>query len=552
MTEEVAYRYDVFISHSQIDEAWVDEWLQPRLEQAGLRVATAADLVVGTIEIEGIEQLVENSRHTVAVLTPAWLKSDGYAFVYKMARTLDPAVLRRKLLPVLLKSGDDDLPKQIERLVKVDLRNKRRWEKELKRLTRDILNETPPPPRADPGLNNLQWLNRWLRYYRRELRRGTIAIGAVWLIASLIGQWIPFQPRQVWVSLGLKADQATQLTQTGDVLLVGGNNIHRRCDTLERGLWRSPDRGKHWETVHAPLEFQDPERGCLLADITGFAVSVALPQRVYAATSHAGLLRSDDTGQTWQQAGGKGLPSPHVIAVAADPTDSERVFVALQEGGLFRSDDGGSQWQRLDQQTEEVACKQGDPLIGTLAASTLLATPNDLIAGTVDPFYFTEAHVPGGVYRSPDGGLCWQQIDDSRGLDEYRALTYAATATTEYILFLSRDWGKEPEENPLGVWRLDLAASSPKRELLWPHRRTVKALTTTGETWRIATPLGKVVQGNLDTPAHTLELPYMFSCFLLTCDVALISEANQGPPLLLADGRVFRLEEGAWWRRWWP
>jgi len=38
MAEPAEYAYDVFISYSHKDEAWVTQTLLPRLEAAGLRV----------------------------------------------------------------------------------------------------------------------------------------------------------------------------------------------------------------------------------------------------------------------------------------------------------------------------------------------------------------------------------------------------------------------------------------------------------------------------------------------------------------------------------
>ncbi len=39
MERSVGYVYDVFISYSPPDREWVDTWLLPRLERAGLRTA---------------------------------------------------------------------------------------------------------------------------------------------------------------------------------------------------------------------------------------------------------------------------------------------------------------------------------------------------------------------------------------------------------------------------------------------------------------------------------------------------------------------------------
>ena len=38
MTKQAGYRYDVFVSYSHADRAWVWDEMLPRLEGAGLRV----------------------------------------------------------------------------------------------------------------------------------------------------------------------------------------------------------------------------------------------------------------------------------------------------------------------------------------------------------------------------------------------------------------------------------------------------------------------------------------------------------------------------------
>ena len=49
MSDQGNYRYDVFISYSHTDRAWVWEELLPRLEQIGLRVCIDnRDFEIGT------------------------------------------------------------------------------------------------------------------------------------------------------------------------------------------------------------------------------------------------------------------------------------------------------------------------------------------------------------------------------------------------------------------------------------------------------------------------------------------------------------------------
>lgn len=551
------YPFDIFISHAPADQEWVDEWLLPRLEAAGLRVAVGyRDFVVGTPMVENIEWAVRSSHRTVVVLTPAWLEDEWNAFEALLVRTMDPAARQRKLLPVLLQPCE--LPELIDSLAKVDLTVERRWEKQLKRLTRDIQDVIPvPPPWKEGGLGDFMRWGRWVRRYRRELRRGFASLCAVWLVGSIVLQLAPFQPRHVWMSQGLRAPNATQLARAGDVLLVGGNNVELGCDHLEKGLWRSADNGGTWQAIHAPLCFERPGQGPVLANIVDFALAETQPERIYAATSDVGLLRSDDAGQTWQRAGDAGLESSQLTKAVVDPGNAEHVFVATQAGGLYRSTDGGRHWERLDRRGPDApSCQRGIILAQTLAVGALLVTPERVLVGTGDPFLLTDAHVPSGVYASEDGGDCWKQVDNGQGRYQYVALAYLPALPEQPLLVLARDWWKEPGSGTWGLWRLDMASSPPRRELLWTHNHTVGALMADDGAdpgWYAVTNFGELVRGSLDVPARVEKLPRLTRCVLPpTCDVDWASDSREDLPILLAGGRVFRLAYGPWWRRVWP
>jgi len=557
MSESSEYLYDVFISYSQPERQWVEEWLVPRLEQAGLRVAVDyLDFTVGMPRIDNIERAVVHSRRTIVVMTPDWLESEWNAFEALLLRTTDPAARQRKLLPVLLIPCEP--PDVIAALETVDLTVERHWEKQLGRLTRDILDVIPvPPPWKGGGVRDFAQWKRWVRRYRRDLRRGAVALCAAWLAGSLTLQIPPFQPRQVWTSLGLHAPHATELVRTGDVLLAGGENVEFGCDHLEQGLWRSVDGGVTWQPVHAPLCFERPGQGQVLANIVGFALADAQPMRVYAATSDVGLLRSDDAGQTWYRTGDTGLESLQLVAVAVGPDDADRVFVAAQAGGIYRSIDGGQHWRRLDQRGAGApACGSGRVLTRTMSVGALLAAPGKLLIGTGYPLDLTDAHVPAGLYASADGGECWEQVDDGGGHYQYVRVAQLAAAPGQPVLALIRDWWKEPGSGTWGLWRLDVSSSPARRELLWAHDHTVGALLVQDGTqprWYAATDLGEAVRGSVDVPAQVERLPRITRCLLPpACDVALAPDVGAGPPMLLAGGRVFALKHGPWWRRVWP
>ena len=71
--------YDVFISYRQRepDKSWVRKVLLPGLEQKGLRVLIDyRDFRLGPPLVELMAEAVEQSRYTLAVLTPAYLASN--------------------------------------------------------------------------------------------------------------------------------------------------------------------------------------------------------------------------------------------------------------------------------------------------------------------------------------------------------------------------------------------------------------------------------------------------------------------------------------------
>ena len=71
------FRYDVFVSyrHQEPDKTWVRRFFVPALEAAGLRVCVDhRDFQLGLPLVTEMARAVEQSRTTVAVLTPAYLE----------------------------------------------------------------------------------------------------------------------------------------------------------------------------------------------------------------------------------------------------------------------------------------------------------------------------------------------------------------------------------------------------------------------------------------------------------------------------------------------
>ena len=140
------FPYDVFISYSHADSNWVWEWLVPRLKYAGLKVCTDREsFELGVPALINMENAVATSRHTLLVLTPAYLASGWTMYEQILTQSQDPSGLRQRTIPVLRQPCD--LPMRIAMLTYADLTGKLDAEAELAKIVRAI-GGTPQPPQA--------------------------------------------------------------------------------------------------------------------------------------------------------------------------------------------------------------------------------------------------------------------------------------------------------------------------------------------------------------------------------------------------------------------
>src|SRR5215475_266283 len=102
MSETTEYQYDVFISYSHCDRAWVEDELLPRLEKADLKVCIDyRDFKYGLAIQINMEEAAKNSRHTIAVLTQNWVDSEWSQFEALIATLRDPIGRLQRLIPLL-------------------------------------------------------------------------------------------------------------------------------------------------------------------------------------------------------------------------------------------------------------------------------------------------------------------------------------------------------------------------------------------------------------------------------------------------------------------
>lgn len=97
-----AEQRDFFISYTGVDRQWA-EWIAWVLEESGYRVLVQAwDIVPGSNWYAAMEQAVMDCDRTIALLSPAYLRSAYGSQERQAAQRLDPAGLGRKLVPICI------------------------------------------------------------------------------------------------------------------------------------------------------------------------------------------------------------------------------------------------------------------------------------------------------------------------------------------------------------------------------------------------------------------------------------------------------------------
>ena len=163
---------------------------------------------------------------------------------------------------------------------------------------------------------------------------------------------------QTWKNVGLaETRQISRIVvdpNNPDIVYVGALG-HAYAPNEERGVFKSSDGGATWKQVL----YKGPDLG-----VSDLAIAAGSPNILFAGMWNAqrppwssyaplqgpgsALYRSTDSGATWTQVSGNGLPDGQWGRVGASVApDGKRVYSLIEAGkssGLYRSDDGGNTW----------------------------------------------------------------------------------------------------------------------------------------------------------------------------------------------------------------
>lgn len=199
------------------------------------------------------------------------------------------------------------------------------------------------------------------------------------------------------------------------LLAFGGSHRqwHSPGEPLWGAVWESKDGGRTWQRI-ATVAPRDPGN---VQSAGGNIVAVEAADgsfRIfYAAVAGAGVYASTDGGRTWHPRN-NGLPHRQVMDIAIHPRNPQRLWVALSNyqpqpgqqvvpGGIYRSEDGGKSWHPADNGLSTKSTNDPNFTARYEAIAFASTEPDTLL--TADTAWDGST-----LYRSQDGGRSWRAI----------------------------------------------------------------------------------------------------------------------------------------------
>ena len=164
---------------------------------------------------------------------------------------------------------------------------------------------------------------------------------------------------------GLDADVHTIVIDpqnTNAIFIATGGHDYRSGAAPGRALYRSQDGGESWTptAMDFPHEYSVP---LVMHPRNPHVLFSALAKgqpgqwRKRPTGAESLLIRSQDSGQSWQPVDGKSseLSKDFAETIAVDPSDPSRIYAGIRSGCLYASEDGGDSWAKLEVKVSSVS-----------------------------------------------------------------------------------------------------------------------------------------------------------------------------------------------------
>ena len=231
-------------------------------------------------------------------------------------------------------------------------------------------------------------------------------------------------------------------------------------------IQRSNDGGQTWEAMGNKFTYEGVTGTHLWYDNTPHPWEFARvwhlepaltdPDTIYAGVEDAGLFRSVDGGQTWQELSGlrthasasswqPGAGGMCLHTILLDPSHPDRMFIAISAAGAFRSDDEGKTWRPINRGLRSEQIPNPTAEVGHCVHRIAMhrSRPDVL---------FMQKHWD--VMRSDDGGESWREVSGNLPTDfGFPIDVHAHQPETIYVVPIKSDSERYPPEGKLRVYR---------------------------------------------------------------------------------------------------
>lgn len=235
-----------------------------------------------------------------------------------------------------------------------------------------------------------------------------------------------------------------------------------------RKLHRSEDGGKTWHEVAAPaFPAQPGQSDAPSVDLVWAleAGGVDEPGTLWAGTLPGGLFRSRDRGEHWQlnaplwerperaRWSGGGYPQPGIHSICVNPRDARHVMIAVSTGGVWITRDGGASWSvgGRGMRAEYVPPEQTyDPV--NQDAHLMVQSPSD------PDVLWVQHH--NGIFGSTDGAKSWTEYKAQPSSFGFATAVHPERPGTAWFVPAVKDERRYPVEGRMVVTRTDDGGAS--------------------------------------------------------------------------------------------
>ena len=177
----------------------------------------------------------------------------------------------------------------------------------------------------------------------------------------------PTNRNSIWV--GLEVDGVRRSTDGGDTwtaingqipnpdvhnVVVAAGPPKTVVVVVNNDVYTSTDDGANWEPVGIKDVFPwTYPRGIMVQPGSSDTIFLTIGDTTPGSTGT--VMRSKDTGKTWERLNLPVDPNSAMWVVNAQPFDPDLIFAGSRYGYLYRSDDAGESWSKLQREFSEIS-----------------------------------------------------------------------------------------------------------------------------------------------------------------------------------------------------